>query len=153
MRSLLEGPEFWQWWVLAVLLLALEVAAPGALFLWLAMAAGAVGLVVLMVPTLTWQMQVLLFAVGGIGAVIAWRAYARRHPRPSDEPALNRRGAQYVGQVFHLTEPILDGRGRIKVGDTVWRVAGPDLPAGTRVRVTGTSGIMLEVEPDADGAP
>ena len=80
MSEFLSRAEFWHWWVLAVVLLALEVAAPGTFFLWLAMAAGAVGLIVLILPDLYWQIQVLLFAVAGIAAVGAWRLYARRLP-------------------------------------------------------------------------
>ena len=145
MSEFLSRAEFWHWWVLAVVLLALEVAAPGTFFLWLAVAAGVVGLVVLVLPDLFWQVQVLLFAVTGVAAVIAWRIYAGRRPQTSDDPTLNRRGEQYVGQVFHLTEPITDGRGRMKVADTMWRIAGPDLPAGAKVRVTGVDGTVLRV--------
>ena len=145
MGEILSRAEFWHWWVLAVILLALEIAAPGTFFLWLAVAAGVVGLIVLVLPDLAWQVQVLMFAVGGVVAVVAWRAYARRHPQPSEDPTLNRRGAQYIGETFHLTEPIVDGRGRMKVGDTMWRIAGPDLPAGAKVRITGVEGTVLRV--------
>ncbi|MCI0431565.1 MAG: NfeD family protein [Rhodospirillales bacterium] len=145
MGEILSRAEFWHWWVLAVVLLALEVAAPGTFFLWLAIAAGVVGFIVLVLPDLLWQLQVLIFAVGGVAAVVAWRAYARRHPEVSEDPTLNRRGTQYVGQVYHLTEAITDGRGRMKVGDTMWRVAGPDLPAGAKVRVAGVEGTVLRV--------
>ena len=145
MNEFLSLAEFWHWWVLAVALLALEVAAPGTFFLWLAVAAAVVGLVVLVLPDLYWQVQVLLFAVTGVAAVVAWRIYARRRPQTSDDPTLNRRGEQYVGQVFHLTEPITDGRGRMKVADTMWRISGPDLPAGAKVRVTGVDGTVLRV--------
>jgi inner membrane protein len=148
MGEFLSRAEFWHWWVLAVILLALEVAAPGTFFLWLAIAAGAVGLIVLIFPELLWQLQVLLFAVGGVAAVLAWRAWQRRHPPTSEDPTLNRRGAQYVGQVFHLTEAIRDGRGRMSVGDTTWRVSGPELPAGARVRVVGVDGTLLRVAPE-----
>jgi hypothetical protein len=145
MSEFLSRAEFWHWWVLAVVLLALEVAAPGTFFLWLAVAAAVVGLVVLVLPDLFWQVQVLLFAVTGVAAVVAWRIYAGRRPQTSDDPTLNRRGEHYVGQVFHLTEPITDGRGRMKVADTMWRIAGPDLPAGAKVRVTGVDGTVLRV--------
>jgi membrane protein implicated in regulation of membrane protease activity len=148
MGEFLSRAEFWHWWVLAVILLALEVAAPGTFFLWLAIAAGAVGLIVLIFPELLWQLQVLLFAVGGVAAVLAWRAWQRRHPPTSEDPTLNRRGAQYVGQVFLLTEAIRDGRGRMRVGDTTWRVSGPELPAGARVRVVGVDGTLLRVAPE-----
>ena len=145
MGEFLSRAEFWHWWVLALILLALEVAAPGTFFLWLAIAAGVVGVIVLILPDLYWQVQVLLFAVLGVAAVGAWRLYAKRLPQSSDDPTLNRRGEQYVGQVFHLTEAIVDGRGRMKVADTIWRVAGPDLPAGAKVRVVGVEGTVLRV--------
>ena len=145
MGEFLSRAEFWHWWVLAVVLLALEVAAPGTFFLWLAIAAGVVGLIVLVLPELYWQVQVLIFAAAGAAAVVAWRLYARRLPQRSDDPTLNRRGEQYVGQVFHLTEPIVDGRGRMKVADTMWRIAGPDLPSGAKVRVVGVEGTVLRV--------
>jgi membrane protein implicated in regulation of membrane protease activity len=102
-------------------------------------------LILLVLPDVAWQLQVLIFAVGGVGAVVGWRAYARRHPQLTEDPTLNRRGAQYIGQAFHLTEPIIDGRGRMKVGDTMWPIAGPDLPAGTKVRVAGVEGTVLRV--------
>ena len=145
MGEFLSRAEFWHWWVLALILLALEVAAPGTFFLWLAIAAGVLGVIVLILPDLYWQVQVLLFAVLGVAAVGAWRLYAKRLPQSSDDPTLNRRGEQYVGQVFHLTEAIVDGRGRMKVADTMWRVAGPDLPAGAKVRVVGVEGTVLRV--------
>jgi inner membrane protein len=145
MAEFLARAEFWHWWVLAIILLALEVAAPGTFFLWLAVAAGIVGLIALLLPDLIWQVQVLLFAVAGVASVVGWRLYARRLPQRSDDPTLNRRGEQYVGQIFHLTDPIVDGRGRMKVADTMWRVAGPDLPAGSKVRVVAVEGTVLRV--------
>ena len=50
----------------------------------------------------------------------------------SDQPLLNRRGEQLIGRIATLTEPIKDGRGRVRIGDTMWRVSGPDLPAGAQ---------------------
>jgi membrane protein implicated in regulation of membrane protease activity len=50
-----------------------------------------------------------------------------------------------------LLEPISGGYGRARVGDSVWKVSGPELPAGTRVRVTGADGTVLTVE--AAGGP
>jgi membrane protein implicated in regulation of membrane protease activity len=72
--------------------------------------------------------------------------YQRRHPTLTDHPALNRRAQQYVGRRFTLDEPIVNGYGKLRVGDSVWSVSGSDLPAGTQVTVTGTSGVVLLVE-------
>ena len=72
-----------------------------------------------------------------------------RHFRQADEhtdqPLLNRRAAQFVGRVFPLESAIVDGHGRLKIGDAFWTVSGPDLPAGTRVRVVASDGMVLSV--------
>ena len=143
----LEEIEFWHWWVAAVVLIVIEVFAPGTVALWMAVSAAAIGLLLLALPDLTWQVQFLVFAVLSVATVIGWRTYQLRYPTETDQPALNRRGEQYVGRVFTLTEAIVNGTGKIHVDDTMWKVEGEDLPAGTQVRVTGVDGTLLTVEP------
>ncbi len=138
--------DFWQWWILAAALMILEVFTPGAFFLWMGVAAGVVGLLLLVAPATSWQIQLLLFAVLSIVSIVAWRAYLKRHPTESDRPALNRRGEQYIGRSFTLVEPIVNGHGRVKVDDTVWRIEGEDCPAGATVKVVATEGAFLKVE-------
>jgi len=138
---------FWHWWVLGVILLILEVFAPGTFFLWLAVAAGVVGTLLLAMPDLAWHWQLLLFSVLSLGAVVAWRVYLARHPTVSDQPALNRRGEQYLGRTFVLLVPVENGRGKITVDDSTWRVEGPDCAAGTRVKVVAADGTLLRIEP------
>jgi len=142
-----EEIEFWHWWVAAIVLVVAEVFAPGTVALWMAVSAAVVGLLLLAVPDLTWQTQFLVFAVLSVATVIGWRAYQLRFPTVSDQPTLNRRGEQYVGRTFTLTEAIVNGTGKIHVDDTMWKVEGADLPEGTRVRVTGVEGTVLTVEP------
>lgn len=137
--------DFWQWWILAAALMILEVFTPGAFFLWMGVAAGVVGLLLLVAPATSWQIQLLLFAVLSIVSIVAWRAYLKRHPTESDRPALNRRGEQYIGRSFILIEPIVNGHGRVKVDDTVWRIEGEDCPAGATVKVVATEGAFLKV--------
>jgi len=141
-----QQAEFWHWWIAAIVLLVIETFAPGAIFLWLGMAAGSVGLVLLVLPGLAWEYQFLIFALGTVLSAVGWRAYVKRHPAVSDRPALNRRGAQYVGRTFTLEEAIVNGHGKIRVDDSTWKVEGEDLPAGSRIRVTGVDGTVLKVE-------
>lgn len=136
----------WHWWILGLGLLVLEIFAPGTFFLWSAVAAGLLGFVVLIAPGIDWQYQVLLFAVLSVATIVAWRLYRKRVPEESAEPLLNRRGQQYVGRVVTLAEPIVNGHGRVKVDDTLWRAEGTDLPAGARVKVVGVDGVVLRVE-------
>jgi membrane protein implicated in regulation of membrane protease activity len=140
--------EFWHWWIAAVVLLVLEVFAPGSVFLWMATAAGMTGLLLLLASGLTWEYQLLAFAVLTVASAVAWRAYLRRRPIETDQPALNRRGEQYVGRVFNLDEAIVNGTGKIRVDDTTWKVEGADLPLDAKVRVTGVDGTVLTVEPE-----
>ena len=141
-----EQIEFWHWWVAAILFIVIEVFAPGAIFLWMGVAAGVVGAALLAVPATGWEIQFLVFAVLSVGSVIGWRAYQRRHPVETDHPTLNLRGQQYVGRQFTLVEPIVNGTGVLNVDDTRWKVRGEDLPAGSQVTVTGVEGTVLTVE-------
>ena len=138
--------EFWYWWVAAAVLVAIEVFAPGVVFLWLGLAAAVVGLLAWLLPELAVEYQMLAFAVLSVIAIVAGRAFVRRVPIKTEDPLLNRRGDQYVGQILTLIEPIANGSGRAKVGDTIWSVEGPDLKAGTKVQVIGRSGTRLKVE-------
>ena len=146
MTAFLQQVEFWHWWVLGVVLLILEVFAPGAFFLWLALAAGIVGLVVMMIPAMAWEAQLLLFALLSVASFLLGRLWLRRHPIETDLPTLNRRGEQYVGRVFTLEEPVVNGNGKIRVDDTTWKIRGDDCVAGTRVRVTGVDGTVLLID-------
>ncbi len=143
----LEQAEFWHWWIAGIVFLVIETFAPGAIFLWMGVAAGIVGLILLIFSGLAWEFQFLIFAVFTVVSAVGWRAYQRRHPTESDRPALNRRGEQYVGRTFTLEEAIVNGLGKIHVDDSTWKIEGEDLPAGTKVRVTGADGTVLKVEP------
>lgn len=138
--------EFWQWWVVAAILGALDMLAQSGFFLWLGIAALIVGIAVYFVPALSWQAQFLVFAGVAIFSVLVTRLYLKTAPSPSDRPMLNRRGHQYIGQLIVLETAIVNGRGRAFVGDTLWTVEGSDLPAGETVRVVGADGVLLQVE-------
>ena len=142
----MESITYWHWWILAAALIILEVFAPGAFFLWLGIAAGVVGGLIYLTPALGWEYQVLVFSVLSVASILVWRKYFRITPEETDEPALNRRGEQYVGRVFTLTEPIVNSMGKIRVDDTTWKIRGEDCPVGTRVQVTGVDGTRFEVQ-------
>ena len=142
----LEQAEFWHWWIAAILFLVLETFAPGAIFLWMGVAAGIVGPILLIFADLGWEYQFLIFALFTVVTAVGWRAYLRRHPTESDRPTLNRRGEQYVGRTFTLEDAIVNGQGKITVDDSTWKIEGDDLPAGTKIQVTGVEGTVLKVE-------
>ena len=138
------GP--WSWIVLGLVLMGLELVAPGAFLLWLGLAAVLTGLID-WVFGLSWQMAALVFAVLSVGAVLIGRAVTRDRDEADDgRPVLNRRGQSLVGRVFTLDSPIVGGSGRIRVDDSSWRIIGPDTPAGASVRVVRVEGATLVVE-------
>lgn len=137
--------QWWHWWILAAALAVAETLLPGAVAIWFAVSAGLVGALLLLVP-IPWPLQLLLFGVLGALAVYLWRRYDRSGQESSPLPLLNQRAAQYVGQVCVLSEPIQQGFGKARIGDGAWKVRGPDLPAGSRVKVVAADGVVLVVE-------
>ena len=136
----------WAWIILGVLLIGIELLAPGAFFLWLGLAAIVTGLLDA-VLNLSWQASALLFAFLCVAAVVLGRTVTR--PKAQTEPRaelLNQRGQSLVGRVFTLETPIKDGEGRIRVDDSSWRVTGADRFAGARVRVVRIEGSTLVVD-------
>lgn len=138
--------EFWHWMILAALLAGFEILTPGFFFLWLGGAALLTGIVALALPGLGWDVQVLIFAVLSGASVLGWYKFRHKLVIQSDDNTLNRRGEQLLARSATLSEPIVNGRGQVRIDDTVWRCEGPDLPAGTRVKVVSVRGAMLMVE-------
>lgn len=136
----------WAWLIGGLALCAAESVVPGVFLLWIGLAALVLGTVELafaisLAPSLLlFGTFAVLFSLAGSRLYGSWQR--------STGQVLNNRAAALTGRVLVLSEPIVDGCGRARVQDTVWRVTGPDLPAGTRVRVAGVAdGVVLQVEP------
>ncbi len=147
MDALFGHLNYWDWWILAVILLVLELLTPATFFMFMGVAAAIVGLLLWLIP-MSWEWQVLIYAALSVAVTVTGRVYVKRRPIATDRPTLNRRGAQYVGRSFILTEPMVNGSGKIHVDDSTWKVSGPDCAAGGRVRVIGVDGTVLQVEVD-----
>ncbi|NIJ17177.1 hypothetical protein FHS54_002166 [Sphingobium vermicomposti] len=137
--------DHWGWLVFAALLGVAEVMIPGVFLIWVALAAAVTGLIALAVP-LSVPVQFLIFA--GLCLIAVWggRRWYAANPVNSQDPLLNDRTARLIGEVITVVEAIDNGRGRVKVGDSVWSCRGPDAPAGSRVRVIGADASVLQVE-------
>jgi inner membrane protein len=135
----------WNWLIFGIILMALEIVVPGVFLFWLGLAALLVGLLSFVIHP-SWQLQILMFAVFAVAAVPLWRRVLRNSRAASkSNPFLNRRADALVGRVFTLEKPIIDGSGTVRIDDTIWRVAGPDTPAGSRVRIVQADGASLTV--------
>ena len=142
------GFEFWtiwSWLALGLLLVIIEVFAPGVVFVWLGIAAIVLGLIVGMLPGMGWETQIALFAVLSVVSVLGGRAYIKRNPVKSDDNRLNRRAEQYIDRTFVLAVPIENGYGKLVVDDSTWKIKGDDLPVGAKVKVVGADSTVLNV--------
>ena len=134
----------WSWVVAGLVLLALELVLPGGVFIWLGVSAMVTGIFALLVPVY-WPINFVIFGILAVVSVVGWLRF-RPHGEPTDRPLLNMRAERFFGQEVVLAEPISDGFGRVSLGDTTWRVQGPDLAAGQKVRIIAAEGAVLKVE-------
>ncbi|MBF0614392.1 MAG: NfeD family protein [Magnetococcales bacterium] len=138
----------WHWWGVAVVLIIVEVLFVPAFFcLWLGVSALLVGLWLIFVPGLDWRMQWFGFSFLAMVSLLVWQLWLRPRWQRLPESGLNQRGHHYLGREVTLESPIHHGCGRVRLDDTSWKIFGPDLPSGVRVRITGIDGIALLVEP------
>jgi len=139
---------FWYWWALAAVLLIFEMMLPGVVFLFLALGAATAGLLLLIVADLSLEMQLGVFAVVAVVSAVGLRPTLRRLQSGDSAPnTINARGDSLIGRTIVLDQPILNGRGRVMLGDGSWTVTGQDMAAGSKVRVTAVNGTELAVVP------
>jgi hypothetical protein len=146
MSQLFDHLEFWHWLILALVFAGIEMMTPGFFFIWLGGAALVTGLIVLVLSSIGWEIQLVLFAVLAALSLLAWYKFGRRMQIATEDTTLNRRGDSLVGRTGALIEPMVNGRGKVKIDDSVWRAEGLDAPIGTRVTVVGVQGTVLRVD-------
>ena len=144
--SLLNDPTHWHWFVLAIILVIIEVVAPGSFFLWMGLGAAVTGLALLLSPELGFSWQVLIFCLAAIAGLIIGRHFFRKNAESEEDFGLNERGNQMIGKTFVVAEDFTGGRGKIKVGDSLWIANGPDVKKDEVVRVTEVSGVAATIE-------
>jgi membrane protein implicated in regulation of membrane protease activity len=145
MMEFLLSLTVWHWLIAAAVFFVLELIAPGAFMLWLGISAMLVGIISFFVAW-PWQYQLVVFAIFSLASIPLWRRFAHRVEKAVDQPFLNRRADAFVGREFTLEKPIVAGSGTVKIDDTIWRLTGPDVPGGSRVKVVRAEAAMLVVE-------
>jgi len=135
------------WGTLAIVLAAAELLVPGVFLIWLAIAAALTALVELVLP-MNGAFQMLVFSVLSALSVSGGRLWYLARPAATD-PMLNDRAARLIGRTVTVSDAIVQGEGRVRVGDSSWPATGPDAPVGTRMTVKGVDGATLVVEPAA----
>ena len=135
------------WLAAAVVLGVAELLVPGVFLVFLAVAAAIVAVATLVLPDLPLAAQVGAFGMWSVVAVLIGRRWYHDYPVESSDPLLNDRARRLVGETVLVTEPIVSGRGRVRVGDGEWPATGPDTPVGARMRIVSVTGGIVVVEP------
>ena len=136
----------WVWLTLGLVLAGLEMLVPGIYLIWLALAAIITGLLTLALD-LSLPVQVIDFVFLSLIIAFSAKRFLGERPIESSDPLMNRRGARLVGETALVVQAIEHGSGRVKLGDSEWIARGPNVAAGERVRIRGSEGAILLVEP------
>lgn len=145
--GLSDGLVFWHWFIGAGVLLIIEMLLPVFFFLWVAAAAVVTGVLVLIFPGMSTQWQLILFALLSVLSIVIWWKMRLTESNKPQTSSLNRRGHQYIDRVFTLDAPIENGVGKVSVDDSTWKINGPELPAGQKIKVVDVDGVVFIVEP------
>ncbi len=135
------------WWIVALVLIAVELVAPGYFLLWIGVAAGIMGIITLLVPGMPFLVQTVVFGLLAIGTCyLYWKFIRPATELRDDQPLLNRKGDRMIGRRVLVAEAFVNGRGKVKVGDSVWLAEGPDVGPGDAVEVVAVNGTTLRVK-------
>ncbi len=146
MSDFLNQLSYWHWWVFAVVLVILEIFSPAAFFIWLGVASGVTGLLLLIAPEISWPIQFILFSALSILAVWLGRRWFKINTSETDQPFLNESNAELVGRICEVEQAIINGEGRVIVGDSTWKARGSDAAVGDKVKVISVNAAVLTVQ-------
>ena len=146
-NGIFDNLQFWHWWVFAIVLVILEVFSPGAFFMWMGAAAATTGMALLVMPDMSWQLQFIIFATASIIAILVGRTFFNRKSANTDDPTLSQLESELTGKIYTVEKAIINGSGRVQVGESTWKAQGPDCAEGSSVKVVGVKGAVLVVEP------
>ena len=136
------------WLVLSVILIGLEFLVPGVHFMWVGFAALVLSGITFFAPDLAWTWQTLIFVALGVVSVLIGRKYWMEKEVSTEDATLNKRGSQYVGRTCEVEVAFKNGKGKIRVEDTLWTATGPsDFAKGASVKIVGQDGTRFKVEP------
>ncbi|HRP98082.1 MAG TPA: NfeD family protein [Rhodocyclaceae bacterium] len=145
--SVLTSP--WSWLIAGLVIAGLEIAVPGVMLLWIGLGAMLVGVALLLLPELSLNGQLVLFAVAMLGAIGAGLWVQRRSGATAGGTEINRELQGLVGQRFAAVTDFTAGRGRIRVGDTTYAAESTQpIRAGALVVVEAVADGRLKVRPE-----
>ncbi len=147
MIELISTQPAWFWLCLGGLLLIGELLGTGGYLLWSGIAAVLVGIIALVLPSLGWEWQGLLFAIFTVVSALLWRKWlSGRQNTKADN--VNQISHKLIGVKARLLTDTEEGFSRVRLADGSWRVYS-DIPLSveTEVVVIAVDGITLKVKP------
>ncbi len=136
----------WLWLILAALLAIAEIAiVPGVFFIFIALAAIAIGTLTLFVD-INPAMQFVLFGIFSVISVYSGRYFYGRQQHVGSSPNLNDRAAQMAGQTVTVVQAISADAGRVRVGDSEWPARGPNIAVGRKARIVNVINGYVHLE-------
>ncbi|MBS9778058.1 MAG: NfeD family protein [Gammaproteobacteria bacterium] len=146
----LIDPIFYNWLILAAVLLIAEVATFTLIFVWLAIAAFIMAGISYFIPAISPTSQLWIYAILSVLSVIIWHRVFKKKQDNMGDKRMNNRAERYIGRTATLSEAISNGYGKIQIEDSFWRVScDTDLPVGSNVEIIDADGVMLSVKPKA----
>lgn len=136
----------WHWFILMVVIGVIEMMSLSMYLIGPAIAAGLVGLVKLIYPELSLFASLMLFSFLTVAMTYLARFFLKNTKEGEQELGLEANGSEYIGRTFALESDVVNGTGRVKVGDGAWNARGPDASAGSKIRITGVQGNALLYE-------
>lgn len=135
-------------WLIAALILGLaELLIPGVFAVFIAIAAGIVGVMMLVMPDLPLAVQIGAFAAWTVVTVLIGKRWYTDFPVESSDPHLNDRVARLIGKTVVVQVPINHEGGRVAIGDGSWPARGVIANAGAQVRIVAIRDGVVIVEP------
>tara|TARA_B110000914_G_scaffold177957_2_gene159623 strand:- start:204 stop:647 length:444 start_codon:yes stop_codon:yes gene_type:complete len=144
MEAFFATIDFWHWLVLGLVLVIVELFAWSTFFLWMGVSAIMVGILYKLFPSLSWQIQLLLFSGLSVVSIFLVKKY---FPVKTIDNELNARAKRHIGNSYSVVSNDEHGI-KVKVGDSLWLAKGCDMHIGQKVKVVDTDSVTLIVEPD-----
>jgi len=137
----------WHWASLGIILLVLEILGTAGFLIGTAIAAFLMSAIISIFPDIDWKWQLAIFSISAaVFSIIYLKRFANFNEN-TDQPNLNNRAAQHIGKRYTLKEAIINGQGKIQVGDTFWKIScDDDLAASTKIEVTAVDSMTLIVK-------
>jgi membrane protein implicated in regulation of membrane protease activity len=136
----------WHWIGFSTILFCLElfVGSPGVVLLWIGIASFVLASILAVYTINFWVQLILLAGLSLLLGMVGRRTFIAKGSDSSN--SLNQRSKNLIGITLKLEHPIKNGKSRVRINDTIWRVEGPDLSAGTQIEVIEVKGNTLIVD-------